>query len=269
MRLGTHRFRAATGLRALLTTTLVLAACSYCVAQEDAEPYAPDVPREQAHVNDPLESFNRKMFAFNEGFDEYVFEPVASAWDTIAPRPVQRAIDNFFDNVRFPVRFVNHLLQGEVDSAAITLGRFCVNTTLGIAGFFDPASDMKLENRGADFGQTLGRYGVPPGPYLVWPVWGPSNPRDTTGLVVDSYIDVTTLFIDLPILIGARAVQAVNTRSLFLEEVNRARESSFDLYVAMRDAYLQRREEFIHGEAARAARDQQLYFPDSDEEVSP
>jgi phospholipid-binding lipoprotein MlaA len=199
-----------------------------------------------------------------------VLEPTARGWDTVLPRPAQTGIDNFFDNLLFPIRFVNHLLQGEIDPAAVTLSRFCVNTTLGVGGLFDPASKMDLPAFRADFGQTLGKWGVPAGPYLVWPLWGSSNVRDTTGLLVDGYLGIQTFFLDLPILLGSTAVNAVNRRSLNLDTVERVREASLDLYSAARNAYGQQRAEMILGvEGARAERDADLYFPDEFDEELP
>ncbi len=220
---------------------------------------------------DPWEPFNRKMFEFNEELDHYVLRPVAKGWDTVAPRPVQRSVDNFFDNLRSPVRFVNNLLQGQIDPAAVTLCRFVVNTTAGIGGLIDWASDMGLPRQPADFGQTLGKWGVPAGPYIVWPVLGSSNPRDTVGLVADSYMDIATLFGDFFTLAGARVAQTVNTRSLLLEEIDNAREASLDFYISVRNAYFQRRARLIEGESAtELPSEDELYFPeDSEEEVLP
>jgi phospholipid-binding lipoprotein MlaA len=220
---------------------------------------------------DPWEPFNRTMFDFNDNLDEYVLRPVAKGWDTVFPRPVQRSIDNVFDNAKFPVRFVNDLLQGEIDPAAVVLCRFVVNTTAGIGGLFDWATDMGLPKQSADFGQTLGRWGVPPGPYIVWPIIGSSNPRDTAGLVVDSYLDITTLFGDFYTLAAARVVQTINTRSLLLDQVDAAREASLDFYIAVRTAYFERRQHLIYGltQTERGTNDN-LYFPDySDQEVAP
>lgn len=221
--------------------------------------------------SDPWEPFNRAMFEFNEELDQWVLKPVATGWDTVLPRPVQTSVDNFFDNLQFPVRFVNNLLQGEIDPAAITLCRFLVNTTAGIGGFIDWATDMGLPRQRADFGQTLGRWGVPSGPYLVWPVFGSSNPRDSVGLVVDSYLDVATLFGDLPTLAAARVVQTVNTRSLLLDDVDAARAASFDFYISVRNAYFQRRQRLIDGLSTteRGTEDDLYFFDYSDEEAVP
>lgn len=259
----------------LAAAVVVLAPSAVCVA----EPGDPVVPPEAVaaapadgeaasaedvrspHDEDPFQTFNRAMFDFNDGFDTYALEPVARGYDKVVPNRAQTSIGNFFDNLLFPIRFINDLLQGEIDPAAVTLVRFSVNTTVGVGGLFDPATDIDLPMHRADFGQTLGKWGVPSGPYLVWPVWGSSNVRDTVGILVDAYFGIQTFFIDLPILIGSTAVNAVNRRALNLETVRDVRDASFDLYAAARNAYNQQREDMIKGEEqARADRDAELYF---------
>lgn len=224
-----------------------------------------DVPDE-----DPFRPFNRAMFDFNDWLDTNALEPAARGWDFVVPDPVEESIGNFYDNLLFPIRFVNDVLQAEVDPAVITLSRFTVNTTVGLAGFFDPATPMGLPAHRANFGQTLGKWGVPSGPYLVLPLLGSSDIRDTVGLVVDGYLGVVTFFVDVPILIGSTAVNAVNRRALALDQVESAREASLDLYSAARDAYFQQREELIKGsEQAQRDRDEDLYFPDWEGEEGP
>lgn len=232
-----------------------------CSAEEDGDVAPGD--------DDPLQPWNRAMFSVNDTLDEYVLEPTARGWDFVMPHIVQRSISNFFDNLLFPIHFANNLLQGEVDRSAICVTRFAVNTTVGLGGIFDPATDLEMPIQRADFGQTLGRWGTPPGPYLVWPIWGSSNVRDTAGLLVDAYFGVQTFFVDLPILVGSTAVNALNRRSMNLEAVEGVRGASFDLYVAARNAYSQQRLEDIKGvEAARVERDADLYFFEDDfEEV--
>ena len=222
--------------------------------------------------DDPLEGYNRKIFAFNDGFDNYVLRPVATGWDFIVPDPVERSLGNFFQNLRAPVRFVNHLLQGDIDPAAITLSRFVVNTTVGVAGFFDVASTLDLPEKEADFGQTLGRYGVPPGPYIVWPILGPSNPRDSVGIAADSYLNVATIFVNFYILLGARAVDLVNNRAMAPDTVEGAREASLDFYSAVRTAYMERRRQAVEGEnpTQKQKREDELYFPaESNQGITP
>ena len=201
--------------------------------------------REDA-VSDPLERVNRGIFWFNDQADVYVLEPAARGWDRILPDRVQNSIANFFLNVRFPVHLANNLLQGKVDGAATATARFAVNTTVGVLGLFDPATDWGLEDQPEDFGQTLGWWGTPPGPYLVLPLLGPSNVRDGVGLVADTIFSIAPFFLDRYVLLGANALNTVNIRSLFLDEVRGAKEAALDYYVFVRHAYAQRRVALIH-----------------------
>lgn len=206
---------------------------------------------------DPLEGMNRGIFWFNDQVDGYVLEPVAKGWDKIAPDPVKKSTSNFFQNLRFPIVAVNNLLQGKVVDSASDVGRFAVNTTVGILGFFDPASGWGLKQHNEDFGQTLGFWGMPPGPYLVLPFLGPSNPRDTVGLVADSFSVVYAYFIPVWYTLGARAVDVVNSRALVLREVRQIKEASFDYYVAVRNAYNQHRAALVADQAERSAQEQE------------
>lgn len=222
-------------------------------------------------ADDPWEPFNRAMFNFNEGFDAYLLKPVARGWDFIFPRPVEHSFGNFFNNLRFPVVFVNSLLQGKVDPAAIALCRFLFNSTFGIAGFFDVAEKLDLPRQEADFGQTLGVWGIAGGPYVVLPVLGSSNPRDTVGIAADSYINIGGFLISWYYILGARVLETVNGRALVLDDIDRAREASLDFYVAVRSAYLARRQAMIEGRTAPSKQEEQeLYFPDySDQSLVP
>ncbi len=210
-----------------------------CLAATDAE--------ETTHFDhDPLERMNRKIFWFNDKVDVYVLEPVATGWDWLAPDPVQRSVRNFFVNLRFPIVTVNDLLQGKLQHGAVDVARFVVNTTLGVAGFLDPASELGLTENVDDFGQTLGWWGVPPGPYLVLPLLGPSNPRDTGGLVADYAASVLPFFVNSWILLGTTTVNVVNTRSLLLTEVSDAKAAAIDYYALVRNAYIQRRQALVN-----------------------
>jgi len=232
------------------------------IAEEPAPPARPTSPLpahgakpstvdQGSQEYDPWIGFNRKIFWFNDELDTHVLAPVATGWDTVAPKPVQKSLSNFFGNLRFPVDLLNNLLQGKGISAAKTVGRFTVNTVLGAGGFLDPASEIGLGPEQEDFGQTLGVWGVPPGPYLVLPVLGPSSARDAPALAVDSAAAITPFFIDGWILVGARVIDVINTRAQFLKAVEEAKAASLDYYVFVRNAYLQRREALVQDRAER------------------
>jgi phospholipid-binding lipoprotein MlaA len=224
----------------------------------------PSLARAEDENHDPLESMNRGIFWFNDHVDTYVLVPVATVWDKVMPNRVQRSISNFFGNLRFPIVAGNDLLQAKFKHAATDVGRFVVNTTVGVAGFFDPASDWGLEARNEDFGQTLGYWGVPPGPYLVIPILGPSDIRDTGGLVVDGFSTVYPWFVDFIYTISARAVDVVNARSLYLKEVDEAKAASVDYYAAVRNAYVQRRKSQVNDGETSKEESEDLYTIDKD-----
>lgn len=190
---------------------------------------------------DPLESWNRPVFAFNEGVDKYVLEPAATGWDAVAPEVVQTGVRNFFDNLNMPVTLVNDLLQLKPLAAAQDLSRILVNTTAGIGGLIDVASMIELPENDEDFGQTLGRYGVPSGAYLVIPVLGPSSVRDVWKYPADAAVTPHVYFVPRWASYTMRAAEIVNLRAYYLEEVRENRESAFDFYVFVRNAYLQNR----------------------------
>ncbi len=216
-------------------------------------------------TSDPLEPLNRGLFWFNEQVDGYVLEPVARGWDWITPDPVQRSISRFFTNLRFPVVFVNDLLQGKPGAAGTDVVRFVMNSLWGIGGLFDPATEIGLAQSDEDFGQTLGVWGVGPGPYLVLPILGPSNARDLVAGAADSAASVVPFFLDRWILAGARALQGVNQRAMLLDEIEQARRDSFDFYLFVRDAYLARRRAAIRdGALPTGPETDDLYYPEDD-----
>ncbi len=213
--------------------------------------------------DDPWEGFNRAIFTFNDTLDRWVLEPVAKGYDFVVPDPLEQCISNFFKNLRVPINSVNGFLQGKPVNGLSDIGRFGVNTTLGLAGFLDPATYFGLVRHDEDFGQTLGVWGVPNGPYLVIPLLGPSTIRDTGGLVVDSALTPTWYFLDAAVTVGSRVVDTVNMRALVLEDVDRARSASFDFYGFVRNAYLSRRARLLHDEEGPAREtDDSLYFLD-------
>jgi phospholipid-binding lipoprotein MlaA len=209
--------------------------------------------------SDPWERMNRGTFRFNEGADRWVIEPVAKGMDFVLPDPVERSIRKFFDNSMIPVHFANALLQFKPVSAVEDLARFVVNTTIGIAGFFDPATDFGLEAHREDFGQTLGYWGVPPGPYLVLPILGPSNPRDTFGWIADQASLVYPWFIPFYASSAIGVGDKLNLRSLALDEIEAERKAALDYYVAVRNAYMSYRENQIRDQEEDEADDDDLY----------
>jgi phospholipid-binding lipoprotein MlaA len=200
--------------------------------------------------HDPWEAVNRKIFWFNDQLDIYVLEPVAKGWEAITTARIRQSVGNFFRNVREPVTAANDLLQGKPHAAAIDVARFLTNTTFGLVGFFDVAGDWGLSHHDEDFGQTLGVWGVPAGPYVMLPLLGPSNPRDVAGLVVDSAGAVYVFFVGIEVTMPPRVVDTVNARAQVLREVEQAKEAAVDYYVFVRNAYEQRREELVSDGAA-------------------
>ena len=205
---------------------------------------------------DPWQPFNETMFVVNhDALDRYVLKPVATGWRALIPEVARRGLDRAFDNIAMPKRFVNSVLQGRLIGASREIARFAVNTTVGVVGFIDVAqSQLHLEASDADTGQTLGVYGVGPGPYLVLPTLPPLTVRDGIGYGVDGFLDPLGQFTPLLAAISLTIVQRVNERSLNLDWFQDVEDTALDLYSAVRNAYLQRRQRSIeHALAARRA----------------
>jgi len=196
---------------------------------------------------DPWEKFNEKIFAFNYGFDKRIFKPAAKAYNAITPDIVQQMIDNAFTNLNKPKRFVNKVLQWKLKGAAIEMGRFLINSTLGVGGLFDVAKqEFTLEPQRADFGQTFGKWGIGPGPYLVLPLLPPLTVRDGVGFAADGAVN--PLYYYIPFFwdkLGMSAGDALNQRSLNLDLYQGFEDTTVDLYSSVRNGYLQRREQLI------------------------
>jgi phospholipid-binding lipoprotein MlaA len=197
--------------------------------------------------SDPLSGFNEPMFTFNLKLDDWVLSPVAKGYSVIAPQPVRESVGRFFNNVRVIPRFANNLFQLKLVEAGGEVARFGINTTLGVAGFFDPADEwFGLKEHDNDFGLTIRYYNIPTGPYVMLPFLGPSTVGDTVGLVADGAMDPMSYFIPLwmtfTVDAGSRAFQAVNYRSLHMNQFEEADRYAIDLYGAVQDAYLQTRD---------------------------
>jgi phospholipid-binding lipoprotein MlaA len=214
---------------------------------------------------DPWESMNTNIFEFNRQVDRFVLKPVAKGYNFVMPDLVQVGISNIFSNIQFAPRFLNNVFQGKVKGAGIELGRFLINSTVGVAGFFDVAKHVDLVTSEEDMGQTLGFYGVKPGPYLVLPLLPPFTVRDLFGFVGDMFLNPINWLV-LPLIevggvpsvishddrttsslirLGARVEEIVNERSRNLEKFQGVEEATLDLYTAVRNAYLQTRAKAI------------------------
>jgi phospholipid-binding lipoprotein MlaA len=216
---------------------------------------------------DPWERMNRGTFWFNEKADNYVLEPAAKGWNWAIPATAQTGLRNFFANLAFPLHFVNNLLQLKPLDAGEDLARFLVNTTVGVVGFVDVASKIDVPKNDEDFGQTLGSYGVPAGPYLVLPLFGPSSARDAPGLAVDSASQPLNYVLPFAVNAGLNVTEIVNLRAYYLEEVDQARRDAFDFYIFRRDAYLDNRAHRVADrdpEEGESDEDEDLYFPEEE-----
>ena len=193
--------------------------------------------------DDPWESFNRSVFSFNEGLDDYLLKPITEGYRFILPKPAQQGIDNFFRNYSDIYTSANNLLQGNLSMAFSDLMRVVVNTIFGLGGFIDMATPGGLEKNKADFGQTFGVWGIPSGPYVVLPLFGPSNVRDTFGRAVDLETDyLFRLLPDVALRNSLTALRAVNTRNNYYEAGDLLEGAALDKYTFTRDAYIQRRQ---------------------------
>jgi phospholipid-binding lipoprotein MlaA len=191
--------------------------------------------RAQAEERDPLEPVNRAVFEFNRVLDGLILEPVAIMYHTAVPTLVRDGVTNFLSNLRTPVVLANDLLQGEFGRAEKTLGRFMLNTILGLGGLIDVGGLVGMpERHDEDFGQTLAIYGVGEGPYLMVPLLGPSNPRDLTGRVVDLLFDPLFFFAPTDVSIARFGTQTVDFRQRNLDTIDELERSSLDLYAATR-----------------------------------
>jgi len=199
------------------------------------------VPDEQRDPRDPLEGYNRKVFKFNKALDDVVFKPVAKGYKAITPEPVDRGVTNFFNNIADVNSAVNNLFQFKLSRFGSDLGRVAVNSTVGILGFFDVASNMGLPSYKEDFGQTFGYWGDHDSPYLVLPFFGPSTLRDSVGMVGDILVDPFVSVNKNQIYWGFVTLRVIDQRADLLTAGKILEEAAVDPYSFLRDAYLQRR----------------------------
>lgn len=215
----------------LLAATIALVGCASIPAGVEPSPH------------DPWESFNRSVFEFNEGLDAYLLKPVVAGYRFILPEFVRQGIYNFFSNYSDIYTALFNLLQGRLDYAFNDLMRVAVNTTMGLGGLLDLATPGGLEKHKEDWGQTLGVWGVPAGPYVVLPFFGPSNVRDAFGTVADLESDYLFRFLpDVALRNSVTGLRVVNARNTYYEAGDLLDGAAIDKYSFMRDAYIQRRE---------------------------
>lgn len=208
---------------------------------------APEQP--EIVVNDPLEGWNRFWFTFNDRFYFGIWEPLAKGYAEVTPEPVRLGVKNVFNNLAFPIRFVNCLLQGEFMEAGVEFSSFFLNTTMGGLGLMDVAKTKKkvVEPDAEDLGQTLGSYGFSEGAFLVWPFLGPSSLRDTLGMVGDSFLSPTGYVIEQEaVTYGLKGYENLNETTFHFGEYKALKDAAIDPYISMRQAYIQFRRERVN-----------------------
>lgn len=227
------------------------------------------VPEASRDKRDPLESVNRGVYAFNDGIDKAVLRPVARGYKKAVPTPIQTGVSNFFANAKYPVTLVNNLLQGKFKAALSDTARFTLNSTLGLGGLFDPATDVGLDVNDEDFGQTLGKWGVPPGPYLVVPFLGPYTLRDGVGSLADDFAEPRAYLEDDSTRWTLWAADKFERRVRLLE-ADALLDRAGDPYAFVRSAYLQRREYLVRdGDVPTDDADLELELEEDDAPVTP
>ena len=202
-----------------------------------------DTAQEKSRIADPLEPFNRVMFSINDKLYFWLLKPTATVYASVFPQQMRTGIYNVFDNLAFPIRFVSCLLQLKLERAAKEVGAFAMNTTFGIGGLvkisehIEPLKDLSPE----DLGQTLGHYGIGDGCYIVWPVFGPSTLRDTTGKIGEYFLNPVNYLDDWKIRWALKGEETINYSSLHLGDYEDLKEAAFDPYESLKDFYLQYR----------------------------
>jgi phospholipid-binding lipoprotein MlaA len=228
------------------------------------------LPPGKRDPRDPWERMNRATYRFNDAFDRAIARPVARGYRRATPQFVQTGVRNFFENVDTTVVMLNDLLQGELRAFASDTGRLLLNTTLGIGGLFDPATAAGLERNDRDFGQTLGKWGVHTGPYLVVPFLGPGDVRDTVGRVADTFSTPRSYVHNPYWTYGLWLLDKVDLRSRYLD-TDQVLASAYDPYAFLRNAYLQHRDFKVRGGPSQSEEEQreQRMLEESGEDQAP
>jgi phospholipid-binding lipoprotein MlaA len=218
-----------------------------CASRPDDDPAAAQAYDE---ANDPFEPTNRVLLDINLTLDRFIFKPVAYVYKETLPTEAQKSVTNVLNNMHAPVTFANDVLQGEPGRAGTIAARFAINTLIGFAGLFDVAHELGFQLHDEDFGQTLGVWGAQEGPYLMLPLFGPSNPRDGVGMFVDIFLDPFTYIFRVADIEWAGyvrlGVRGIDTRARHYDEFNELQRSSLDFYATLRSLYRQRRTDEIN-----------------------
>jgi phospholipid-binding lipoprotein MlaA len=216
---------------------------------EDIDEFEQEFLASSSNDFDPLEGYNRVMTKFNDATIIYIVSPVSQGYKKVVPKGARNSISNFFDNLMFPIRFVNNLLQGKIANALSESGRFIINTTVGFLGFANVATDIyKIEEHQEDFGQTLGAWGIPGGPHVVLPLLGPSNIRDLGGILADGLISPSTYFdkvVNNHEALGLVSLKTINSMPQTVDMYETITKDAIDLYPLLKNMYEQRREILI------------------------
>lgn len=221
---------------------VLLTGCATTGATAGASPAA----RNGAAQIDPWERWNRRVYRFNDKLDESVLKPAATTYTKVVPAPVRRGVNNFFGNVSDVWSALNNFLQGKFANGLQDVVRVGTNTLFGLGGFLDVASEFGADHQGEDLGQTLGRWGMAPGPYVVWPVLGPSTLRDSIALPLDVQVSPALAMQHNAAKAATAGLQAVNQRANLLGASGMLNDIALDKYVFLRDAYLQRRRSLVY-----------------------
>lgn len=249
--------------------TLIAFSVTACATRPPASD--PEALAEYERINDPLEPLNRATHSFNMAFDAVLMKPIAHIYRAVLPGFVRRGITNVLDNLMSPLILANDLLQGEFGRGGDTIARFTINSTIGLGGAFDPATDWGIEKHKEDLGETLAVWGVGEGFYLVVPFFGPSNPRDFTGFVVEFFADPVGLYLNdqglQEVGYSRTALEIIDFRERNLETIDDLKENSTDFYAALRSAYRQHRAYRIsNGEATETQAEEELFDEEMDSE---
>jgi len=247
-----NKFRTFSRLVLVFAALITSSACTTLSKTDD--------PTEQIS-SDPLESWNRGVYKFNDGLDKVALRPVAQAYHAAVPDPAERSVGRFFSNLGEPLNIVNNLLQGKVDGALTSTYRFAVNSTIGLFGLFDVAKSYEVTESKEDFGQTLATWGVKPGPYLMLPLLGPTNLRDGFGRIVDTatFYPINEISDDSSVRTGLNILNIVDTRASLLGTDNLL-DRQIDPYLFLKEAYDKNRLSVVYDGAPPEQSDEDLDF---------